>query len=132
MKTVEVVCGVIFNNNSEVLITQRGDGNLKGKWEFPGGKVEIGESYEYSLKRELQEELNINTQVKDFILVNSILIGDKTYKLLFYSVEIVSGFIELREHSNYKWVNPFELKEFDFLEGDIPMIDFLSNQSISI
>lgn len=111
---IEVVAGVIYKDN-KFLIAQR---NLKkaqgGLWEFPGGKVEKGESYENALTREIKEEFNANIEVKEYIGENIHHYPEKDIKLLFYKARLLSEKIELLEHEDYKWITKEDKDNFEF------------------
>ena len=64
---IEVICGIVRNENNRILLTRRAKGDFAGKWEFPGGKIEGGESYEQCLSRELKEELSICVVIDSYI-----------------------------------------------------------------
>ena len=121
MKKTKVVCGVIINKNKEILITKRGDKNNYGKWEFPGGKVNLDEDNFTCLIRELKEELDIDIEPEKELLSYNF----KNYNLTFISGRIKSIKITLTEHLDYKWINFLEIDSFDFLEGDLKFIKFL-------
>ena len=118
MNLIKVVCGVVTNSENRILITQRGDKINKYKWEFPGGKVNKEENINDSIKRELKEELGIDIIPRDVIFQNTF----NGLKLIFISCTHNKGKILLSEHLDYKWVNQNELKNFDFLEGDMEFI----------
>lgn len=115
---IEVVAGVIYKNN-KFLIAQR---NLKkaqgGLWEFPGGKVEEGESYENALAREIKEEFNANIEVNEYIGENIHHYPEKDIRLLFYKARLLSENIELLEHEDYKWITKEEKDNFEFAGAD--------------
>lgn len=121
MKKVRVVCGVVFNKNSEILITQRGDKENYHKWEFPGGKVKPQEELNDSIKRELFEELNILVDPIEIIFTSEF----EKFQLIFIECQLNSGQIKLNEHLNYSWVTQEELRKYDFLEGDKAFIDYM-------
>ena len=125
MKRIDVVCGVIYNSNNQLLITQRGDKKLYGKWEFPGGKVQPNELISDSIKREIHEELSININVQEKIFENEIEIDGTIFNLIFLSCFFESGEIILKEHLNYEWIEHSQLGDFDFLEGDFDFINHL-------
>lgn len=124
-KHIEVVAGVITKED-KFFCAQRGNkGELANKWEFPGGKVENGETLEESLKRELKEELEIEVKVKDFIkTVNH---EYNTFKLTLHAFycEYVSGELVLTEHLDSKWLNKEELDKLDWAAADIPIVEKL-------
>lgn len=121
MKKTKVVCGVIINKKNEILITKRGDKNNYGKWEFPGGKVNLDEDNFTCLIRELKEELDIDIEPEKELLSYNF----KNYNLTFVSGRIKSTKITLIEHLDYKWINFLEIDSFNFLEGDLKFIKFL-------
>ena len=115
MKTVKVVAAVIkeVNDNGEPIIfaTQRGYGEFKDGWEFPGGKIEAGETPQEALKREIMEELD--TKVKIGNLIDTIEYDYPNFHLLMdcFWCEIVSGELKLKEHENAKWLTKEHLDE---------------------
>ncbi|ABR49083.1 NUDIX hydrolase [Alkaliphilus metalliredigens QYMF] len=123
------VTAAIIMKNDLVLIAQRGKNEkLQGMWELPGGKMEKGETPQGCLKREIQEELNIEIEVGDFF-------GESTYryatgeiKLLAYFSKKVTGEIQLSVHDQVKWVSMKELDQFDFSPADIPLIKRLMEE----
>lgn len=122
---IEVVAGVIHKNN-KFLIAQR---NLKkaqgGLWEFPGGKVEEGESYENALAREIKEEFNANIEVNEYIGENIHHYPEKDIKLLFYKARLLSEKIELLEHEDYKWITKEDKDNFEFAGADKVVFDLI-------
>jgi 8-oxo-dGTP diphosphatase len=130
MRRIDVVCGVIYNSNNQLLIAQRGDLNNYGKWEFPGGKVQSDEPIPDSIKREILEELSIEILVKEKVFENEIEIDGTIYNLIFLSCLYKSGDILLKEHLNYEWIENNQLDDYDFLEGDFEFINQLKNDNI--
>ena len=122
---IEVVAGVIYKNN-KFLIAQR---NLKkaqgGLWEFPGGKVEEGESYENALARKIKEEFNANIDVNEYIGENIHHYPEKDIRLLFYKARLLSENIELLEHEDYKWITKEEKDNFEFAGADRVVFDLI-------
>ena len=127
MKTVKVVAAVIkeVNDNGEPIIfaTQRGYGEFKDGWEFPGGKIETGETPLEALKREIMEELD--TEVKVGTLIDTIEYDYPNFHLLMdcFWWEIVSGELKLKEHENAKWLTKEHLDEVEWLPADVILID---------
>jgi len=121
MKKVKVVCGVVYNNKNEILITQRGDQKNYKKWEFPGGKVKPNEELNKSIKRELKEELNVVVDPIKVIYSNT----NKKYDLIFIECLYETGTIELNEHLDYNWTKIKDLGNYNFLEGDKEFINYL-------
>ena len=130
MKTIKVVAAILYREESgrrEILATQRGYGEFKGGWEFPGGKIEVGETPEGALIRELQEELNITIQVED--LVETIEYDYPTFHLSMdcFWAKIVSGKVTLLEHENAKWLDKQNLQSVQWLPADVSLIEKLKN-----
>lgn len=127
MKTIRVVAAIIkaVNDKGENIIfaTQRGYGEFKGGWEFPGGKIEDGESPEDALKREIMEELGIEIKVGD--MIDTIEYDYPNFHLSMdcFLAEIVSGDLVLKEHEDAKWLTKEELDTVDWLPADITLIE---------
>ena len=130
MKKIKVLCGLIFNPKDQLLITRRGSGDFKGKWEFPGGKLEKNETEEECLKREVREELSIEINIDYFLMNNFHDYPNFSVELISYVSTIKSGQITLIDHDKYEWVETYKLKSFDFLDGDIPIIEQIMNNKI--
>ena len=129
---INVAAGIIVENN-KVLAARRKPGlHLAGFWEFPGGKIEQGESPEQCLERELREKFGVGTQVTDYIGENIHSYDDKTIRLIAYQVEHLSGDFQLRDHDKIQWVAIPELDSLVWAEADIPLISqFKSKVSLT-
>lgn len=127
MKTIRVVAAIIraLNKNGEPIIfaTQRGYGDLKGGWEFPGGKIEESETPEEALVREIREELETEILVGE--LIDTIEYDYPTFHLSMdcFWAEIVSGDLVLKEHAAAKWLTKEELDSVEWLPADVTLID---------
>ena len=119
---IEVVAGLIYKGGN-VLIAKRstGDPNVLGKWEFPGGKVEPGETDEEALEREFKEEFELEIKANKFIINNICEYPTKTVDLKLYQCEYISENFNLHDHSEYKWVDPNKLISYDLAPADIPL-----------
>lgn len=117
MKTIEVVAAIIVEEN-KVLATQRGYGEFQGGWEFPGGKVELGETLESALKREIKEELDVGIEIDTYI--DTVEYDYPYFHLTMhcYKCRMLNGLLKLKEHEAAKWVSQNELKEVDWLAAD--------------
>ncbi|MCF2680243.1 (deoxy)nucleoside triphosphate pyrophosphohydrolase [Faecalicatena contorta] len=127
MKTIRVVAAIIKSKNEKgepiIFATQRGYGDLKGGWEFPGGKIEEGETPPEALVREIREELETEIAVGE--LVDTIEYDYPTFHLSMdcFLAEIVSGDLVLTEHEAAKWLTKEELNSVEWLPADITLID---------
>ena len=121
MKTVRVVAAVIKNGN-KIYATQRGYGEFKGGWEFPGGKIEQGETSQEALVREIEEELETKIKVND--LIDTIEYDYPTFHLSMecFWCEIVKGNLVLLEAEAAKWLTKEELYSVDWLPADLLLI----------
>jgi 8-oxo-dGTP diphosphatase len=121
------VTAALLVKDDNILIAQRSSTDkLAGKWEFAGGKIELGETPEECLVREIQEEFQIEIKVGNYF-------GDSIYhykqgsiQLLAYWCERISGELKPTVHDDYKWVSFKDLRKFDFAPADIPFVEKLS------
>ena len=130
MKTIKVVAAVIcdsLENTTKVFATARGYGEFKGKWEFPGGKLEAGETSQQALIREIQEELDVKIEVGE--LIDTIEYDYPTFHLSMecFLCVVVDGEIILKEAEAAKWLDKYELYSVDWLPADIALIEKLQN-----
>ncbi|WP_053956528.1 (deoxy)nucleoside triphosphate pyrophosphohydrolase [Inediibacterium massiliense] len=118
----DVTAAVIIKDDL-ILIARRGKNeNLEGKWEFPGGKIEKDETPQQCLKREIQEELNIEIEVGDFLGESIYKYSNGEIRLLAYFSIIIEGEMKLSVHDKVKWVNIKEMDTFDFAPADVPLV----------
>ena len=122
MKTIRVVAAVIKENN-RIFATARGYGDYKGMWEFPGGKIELGETPQEALLREIREELTAEIEVGE--LIHTVEYDYPTFHLTMHCIlcTIVSSDLELLEHEAAKWVNKETLRSVDWLPADQLILD---------
>lgn len=129
---IEVTCGIVIKRN-EVLVTQRSERmRLPLKWEFPGGKIEAGETAEACIERELKEELGIEIEIVDKLIPKVFHYEKFSINLIPFVAKLKSGNIILREHKDYRWVEIGSLEDFDWAPADIPILDqFLKSEHAS-
>lgn len=130
MKTINVVAALIVNDG-KIFATQRGYGDWKGFWEFPGGKVEADESPEDALKREIREELATEIEAERFITTVEWDYPSFHLSMRCYLCSIVSGSLTLLEHEAAAWLDREHLYDVDWLPADrdlIPKIEALLNE----
>jgi len=121
----DVTAAVIYNDG-KVLLTRRAPGEKHaGWWEFPGGKIEDGETPEHCLQRELMEELGIDTAVGALAAESIFAYDTGSIRLLAYQAEIISGQLTLHVHDEYRWVDPSQLFTFRLLPADKPIAEKL-------
>lgn len=118
MKQIEVVAAIIHDDEGRIFATQRGYGDYKDGWEFPGGKIEQGETPEEALKREVWEELETKIVVER--LIQTVDYDYPTFHLTMHCFwcHIGSGSLTLKEHEAARWLKPEELDSVDWLPAD--------------
>lgn len=122
MKTIHVVASIIRRGN-EIFATQRGYGDYKDWWEFPGGKIEPGETPEEALKREIKEELATDITVDDFICTVEYDYPEFHLVMDCYWCSVVHGKLTLLEHEAAKWLPLNDLMQVRWLPADIEVIE---------
>ena len=124
MKTIEVAAAII-THNGRVFATQRGYGEFKDGWEFPGGKMEPGETPQQALVREIQEELDTEIEVGE--LVETVEYDYPNFQLTMHCFlcTIRSGELVLKEHEAAKWLTRAELDSVDWLPADVKVVEKL-------
>jgi len=129
---VKVTAAMLVKDN-KIIIAKRGpDDKLAYKWEFPGGKIEINETPEQCLKREMKEEFDIDVSVGEYL-------GSSIYHYDHISIELMafraswdSGEIDLKDHDDFRWISLEQLTEFDFAPADLIFVEKLQNGEIAI
>lgn len=133
----EVAVGIIVQHGRVLACQRRRDSSYPLKWEFPGGKLEIGESPEAAVIRELREELSIEAVVQrefyrqEWIYqhASSEANKDGTYRVFFYLITAFTGTPVNHVFEQIQWVTPKELKHMDILEGNRPAVELLANSN---
>ena len=125
-RTIRVVAGLLQREDGKVLITQRRpQAFMPLKWEFPGGKVEPGETDQQALSRELREELDIEVQVGDHFMGLKHAYPDFEVDFQVYACSIISGDLKKLAVNDYRWVAVTDLETFEFPPADRPTVEQL-------
>ncbi|MBP5465268.1 MAG: (deoxy)nucleoside triphosphate pyrophosphohydrolase [Treponema sp.] len=131
MKTIHVVAAVIVRSSPDgsrqVFATQRGYGDWKGWWEFPGGKIEPGESPRAALEREIREELASQIRVGEHLGTVEYDYPAFHLSMQCFACEIVSGKLELLEHESSAWLTAGTLRSVQWLPADLAILDKVEN-----
>ncbi len=128
---IDVVAGVIRGADGTFLITQRmADDTLGGYWEFPGGKVEPGEELVAALRRELREELGVETEIGAEIQRVVHAYPDRDVRVYFYEARIVSGEPARLEVADLAWIRAEQFDDYQFPEADRPLLDLLRSSKM--
>jgi len=129
MKQIEVVAAIIHDEQNRVFATQRGYGEWKDYWEFPGGKMEPGESAQEALKREIWEELETRIVIERF--VRTVEWDYPTFHLTMHCFwcRVESGCLTLKEHEAARWLGGDELRSVEWLPADLQLLDFIGHHS---
>ena len=122
MKSIEVVAAIIMDGD-KILATQRGYGDFKGGWEFPGGKVEQNESREEALLREIREELDVEIAIKSYLTTVEYDYPNFHLTMHCYICEVISGELKLIEHEASSWLSSKELGTITWLPADVDVLE---------
>lgn len=125
---ITVVAALIEKNN-KYLIARRSTGaeEVLGKWEFPGGKVGSNETEEQAIEREIKEEFEMNVKAEKFLTNNIYEYPSKTVDLRLYECKYISGEFHLHDHSEYVFVDKYEIINYDLCPADIVLADYIKN-----
>ena len=122
MKQIEVVAAII-RKDDEIFATQRGYGDFKDWWEFPGGKMEVGETPEEALVREIREELSAEISVDEFLCTVEYDYPQFHLKMHCYLCLLLSEALHLNEHEAAKWLTKYEIRTVKWLPADLEVIE---------
>jgi 8-oxo-dGTP diphosphatase len=123
---MQVVTAAVIRKSGKVLLTRRCPGDkLQGFWEFPGGKVECGESLESCLERELGEELGVESKVNGILCSSEYLYDSGAIKLIALDTTLSSDEFILTAHDKTEWVEPEALLSYNLLPADVPVAKFI-------
>lgn len=124
MPIKKLIAAAVIEKGGKILIARRTKRDYCfGKWEFPGGKVEAGETLQECLKRELFEELGIHATIGEHLCVSTFSYNDIAYDMHAFKVTSFTGKITLHEHSALAWVTPAELSQYDMPKPDLPIVE---------
>lgn len=127
------VTAAMLVKDSKIIIARRGpDDKLADKWEFPGGKIEINETPEQCLKREMKEEFDIDVSVGEYLGSSIYHYDHMSIELLAYRTYWKGGEIDLKCHDDFRWISLEQLAEFDFAPADLVFVEKLQNGEIAI
>ena len=128
-RMIEVAAAIVENDQGQILIARRKPGNSQGGlWEFPGGKLEPSESPEACLVRELQEEMGIEIVPYALFGVNEHDYENICIKLIAYLAKYSHGEIRLTDHDDYRWVERWELRDFEWAPADVGFVEKLKSE----
>jgi 8-oxo-dGTP diphosphatase len=119
---LKVTCAIIEANNKTLVVQRSEEMKLPEKWEFPGGKIEPGETEEECLIREIKEELNINIDVIQRLKPSTFHYPNQSIQLIPFIANYSEGELKLAEHKNFKWLSKEDLLHLDWAEADIPIV----------
>ena len=127
MKTIEVVAAII-RKEDKVFATQRGYGDFKDWWEFPGGKIEAGETPEEALKREIREELSTEIKVDVFLCTVEYDYPQFHLKMHCFLCSLLTEALHLNEHEAARWLRKDELESVKWLPADLEIIGLIKDE----
>lgn len=125
---IEVVAALLWQENLFFIAQRPNDKDLGGLWEFPGGKVESGETYQEALVRECEEELDVFVEVGTLFMDVTHDYGTKIIKLSLFHCNLLQGTPRLLEHQDMQWITPEQISNFKFCPADLPFLERLGNQ----
>ena len=126
MDKIVTVTAAVLERDGRIIIAQRkGSDPLAGKWEFPGGKIEPGETPEQCLQRELNEEFDIDVSIGERLGANVHRYPHISIELIAFRASWIGGTIRMNDHKAYRWVTIDQLGGYDFAPADIPFVDML-------
>jgi len=129
---IKVICGIIYKDDEIFICRRKSNKSLGGFWEFPGGKIEKGESHEDSLKRELMEELHMEVEVIEYYDSVKYDYGDFAIELIAYTCSFRNWNLSLTDHDLYEWVMPGETLNWKLSPADIPLVKRLVDEGYSL
>ena len=132
MKIIPVTCAIIFHQGKVLAAKRSMKMDLPGKWEFPGGKVEVGENPKDCLLREIKEELSIDLEIFEALTPSQFAYSMKLIQLLPFAAEWRNGQIQLLEHQEVLWLGQNELFSLDWAAADLPIVHELNEKWVKL
>jgi 8-oxo-dGTP diphosphatase len=129
---IDVTAAILIKDGKVLIAKRKPDDKQPDKWEFPGGKIEAGESARECLKREMQEEFGIDVRIGAFLGESVYHYRHGSIRLLAYLAGWEGGELALNDHTDYTWVPCERLGEFDFTPADLPFVQMLISGEIKI
>ena len=127
---IDVTAAILVKDRKILIAKRKPEDKQPDKWEFPGGKIEAGESARECLKREMQEEFGIDVRVGKFLGESIYHYPHGSIRLLGYLAEWQAGYLALKDHADYAWTQCDRLDEFDFAPADLPFVQRLISGEI--
>ena len=127
---IRVTAAVIIDSGKVLIAKRKPPGKMPGMWEFPGGKIEKGETPEQCLRRELHEELGVEAAIGECIGTNVHQYEFYKIELVAYKARITAGEIGLKEHSDMAWVEAQDLVKYPFAPADLPFVEMIRRKGI--
>lgn len=124
---IEVTAAILVHDGRVLIARRRAGAKRAGLWEFPGGKIQAGETPEQCLRREIREELGVEIAVGEFFGESVYAYPDQTVRLLAYLGRLIGGRIVLNDHAQIAWVAAPELDQYDFCPADIALVEMLKD-----
>jgi mutator protein MutT len=130
-KRIRVVAALVQRDGRWLIAQRSWKGSFPGKWEFPGGKVQVGEDDQVALSRELSEELGVNSTIGSYVCEVDHDYADLSVKIVFYRCELpsVDGLV-VKDHSDLRWVLPADIESYDCLEADIAVFQKIKESEL--
>jgi len=130
MKQIEVVAAIIHDGEGRIFATQRGYGDFKDWWEFPGGKMEAGETPEEALVREIREELSAEISVDEFLCTVEYDYPQFHLTMHCFLCSLIGEALHLNEHEAARWLTKEQLDSVDWLPADVKVVEALMNKAL--
>ena len=127
---IRVTAAILIDRDRILIAQRRHDDALAGKWEFPGGKIEVNETPQECLRREMKEEFGIEVAVGEFFGESTCRYESGIIQLLAYHTVWMGGTFSLNAHADYRWVPLEKLQDFDFAPADINIVQKLQQENI--